>query len=69
MCKKLIYLTTFVMVLGLVGSASADLVMHWKFDEGAGDIAVDEVGNVVGNVIKDVGVPLECGITTILGIP
>ena len=52
MCKKLIYLTTFILVLGLVGSASADLVAHWKFGEGAGNIAVDEVGNVVGNVIN-----------------
>jgi len=42
---KLIYLVSFVLVLGLVNSASADLVGHWKFDEGSGTIAYDSSGN------------------------
>jgi hypothetical protein len=45
MSKKLIYFTSFIFVLGLVSSASAELVAHWKFDEGSGDIAFDSSGN------------------------
>ena len=45
MCKKLIYFTSFILVLGLVSSATAELVAHWKFDEGSGDIAFDSSGN------------------------
>ena len=45
MCKKLICLVSFVLVLGLVNSASADLVGHWRFDEGSGTIASDSSGN------------------------
>jgi len=33
------------MVFGLVQAASADLVGHWAFDDGAGTIAVDSSGN------------------------
>ena len=36
MCRKLIFLATFVLVLSIVGSASAELVAHWRFDEGSG---------------------------------
>ncbi len=32
MCKKLIFLITFVSVLTLVGSSSAEMVGHWRFD-------------------------------------
>jgi len=49
MCKKLICLVSFVLVLGLaltsVGEAATDLVGHWKFDEGSGNIAKDSSGN------------------------
>ena len=50
MSKKLIYLVSFVFVLGLiltsVGSAAdADLVGWWKFDETSGTIAHDASGN------------------------
>ena len=44
MCKKLIYLVSFVLVLGLVSRASAELVGYWKFDEGAGTVAADSSG-------------------------
>jgi len=44
MCKKLIL--PVVVTLALVaGSAQADLVGHWKFDEGAGATAYDSSGN------------------------
>jgi len=45
MSKKLVFLACLVLVLGLVGSASAELLVHWKFDEGSGAIATDTSGN------------------------
>jgi len=45
MCRKLIYLISFVLVLGLISNASAELVAHWKLDEGSGTTAVDATGN------------------------
>jgi len=45
MCKKLIYLISFVLVLGLADSASADLLVHWKLDEGSGTTVSDSSGN------------------------
>ncbi|MBW7991154.1 MAG: LamG domain-containing protein [Planctomycetes bacterium] len=42
MSKKLIYLTSFVFVLGFAaGIANAELVGYWKFDEGSGNVAYD----------------------------
>ncbi len=45
MCKKMINLVFLALVLSLASVASADLVAHWKFDEGSGDIAFDSSGN------------------------
>jgi len=45
MFKKLFFLVSFVLVLGVAGNASAELVAHWTFDEGSGDIAYDSSGN------------------------
>ena len=54
MCKKLIYLVSFVLVLSLVRSASAELVGYWKFDEGSGTTAYDSSGNGLdGNLNGD----------------
>ena len=46
MCKKLIYLVSFVLVLNLVlmSSAQADLIGYWRFDESSGTIAADSAG-------------------------
>ncbi|MFB0552044.1 MAG: LamG domain-containing protein, partial [Phycisphaerae bacterium] len=44
MCKKLIYLMSFVLVLGMVGSASAELVAHWKLDDEGTGTVVDSSG-------------------------
>jgi len=49
MCKKLIYLISFVLVLGLVLTRAADaadpsLVGYWTFDEGSGTIVYDSSG-------------------------
>ncbi len=45
MCRKLIYLISFVLILGIAGNASAELVAYWTFDEGSGDIVYDSSGN------------------------
>jgi len=45
MCRKLIYLFSFVLVLSIAGNVSADLVGYWKFDEGSGTTAYDSSGN------------------------
>ncbi len=46
MCKKLICLVSFilVLVLTLTNSASAELVGWWKFDDGSGTTALDSSG-------------------------
>jgi len=45
MCRKVVYLTVFMVVLCLLGTASADLVGLWKLDDGSGTVAVDRTGN------------------------
>jgi len=45
MCRKLICLFTFIVVLGTAGNASAGLVGYWRLDEGSGTIAYDSSGN------------------------
>nr|MBC8471971.1 LamG domain-containing protein [Planctomycetota bacterium] len=44
MSKKLIYFVSFILVLGLVSSVSAELVAHWRLDEGSGDTVIDLSG-------------------------
>ncbi|HUT45642.1 MAG TPA: LamG domain-containing protein [Sedimentisphaerales bacterium] len=46
MCRKLICLFAFVLVLGTAGNVSADLVAYWKLDETSGTTAFDSSGNV-----------------------
>ena len=45
MSKKLIYFVSFILVLGLVSSVSAELVAHWRLDEGSGDTVFDLSGS------------------------
>ncbi|MHC4534637.1 MAG: LamG domain-containing protein [Planctomycetota bacterium] len=45
MCKKLLYLVSLILVLGIAGNISADLVVHWGLDEGSGTTAFDTSGN------------------------
>ncbi|MCP4257861.1 MAG: hypothetical protein GY774_10085 [Planctomycetes bacterium] len=50
MSKKLIYMISFVLVLGLVvtgiaKAADPDIIGWWKLDEGSGDTAIDSSGN------------------------
>ncbi|NQT02723.1 MAG: LamG domain-containing protein, partial [Planctomycetes bacterium] len=39
MCRKLIYLISFVLVLGVAGNTSAGLVAHWPLDGDAADLS------------------------------
>jgi len=60
MCRKLVYLVSFVLVLGLVltsvaKAADPDLAAYWKFDETSGETAFDSTGN--GNDGAFVGDP------------
>jgi len=45
MFRKLFYPVSFLLVLGVACNASADLVAHWKLDEGSGTTAFDTSGN------------------------
>ena len=45
MCRKLVLMVSFVLVLGLTGSASAELIGYWTFNEGSGTVAADTSGN------------------------
>ena len=47
MCKKLIFLTSFSLVIGtvLTSAVEADLVAYWRLDEGSGTTANDSTGH------------------------
>ena len=53
MCKTLIYLSCFVLVLSLASNASAELVARWKLDEGSGTITEDSKGDYDGTLYGD----------------
>ena len=53
MCKKLIHSVSFILVLGLASSASAELIGRWKLDEVSGTTAADSVGNNDGTLYGD----------------
>ena len=44
MYRRMIFLIPLVLLLSMAGSASADLVAHWAFDEGSGTVAHDASG-------------------------
>jgi hypothetical protein len=44
MCKRLVCVLSFLLVLGAAGAAWGELVGHWKLDEGAGNTAADSSG-------------------------
>ncbi len=52
MCRRLLYLFSLVVVLSLAGNASADLILHWKFDEGTGAVVHDSSGNGYDGIIE-----------------
>jgi hypothetical protein len=53
MSKKCFTLISFVLVLGLISNASADLVGHWTLDDGSGTTAIDSSGNGNDGILVD----------------
>ena len=58
MCKKLICLAFSILIAGMASSAYADLVGHWRLDEGSGTTVSDSSGNgnngtIVNNPVWD----------------
>ncbi len=53
MYRKLTYVVSFIVVLGLLSGASAELVGQWKLDEGAGTTALDATGNGNNGTLED----------------
>ncbi len=53
MCRKLICLISLGLVLSIAGNVSADLVGHWKLDDGSGTVAADSSGNGYDGTITD----------------
>ena len=55
MCKKLICMTSFILVLNiaLTDKARAELVGQWKLDDGGGTTALDASGNGNDGTLED----------------
>ncbi|MBW7990689.1 MAG: LamG domain-containing protein [Planctomycetes bacterium] len=53
MFRKLTYVVSLIVVLGLVSNASAELVGQWKLDDGAGTTALDATGNGNDGTLED----------------
>jgi hypothetical protein len=53
MFRKLTYMVSFIVVLGLLSGASAELVGQWKLDEGSGTTAMDATGNGNNGTLED----------------
>ena len=53
MCKKLIYLVSFILVLSAASGVRADLVGHWTLDDGSGTTAIDSSGNGNDGTLMD----------------
>ncbi len=53
MFNKLILLVSVVLILGLTGSTSAELIGCWKLDEGSGTTAADSIGDNDGTLYGD----------------
>jgi len=45
MFARFVFWASLVLMLVAAGNVSAELVAHWKFDDGAGNTATDSVGN------------------------
>ena len=60
MCKKLVFLISFVSLVGLVDSAGAKTLFHWSFDGTFGDelvLDIDKVSGAVATKFWDEGNP------------
>ncbi len=57
MWRESVYLIILVCLLGLCNNASAELVVHWKLDDGQGKIAKDSSGHGYDGVFSNSGAP------------
>lgn len=62
MSKQLIYLFSFVLMLGLASNAYAELVIHWSLDESSGTTVFDSVGDNHGTLIGNAAWNLTGGV-------
>ncbi|MCP4610624.1 MAG: LamG domain-containing protein [Planctomycetes bacterium] len=53
MCRRMLFLVSFVWVLSMAGNASADLMALWRFNEAGGDTVEDSSGNGNTGIIED----------------
>jgi hypothetical protein len=56
MCRKLFFLIYSVLLLSIVGNASAELVAHLPLDEGSGKVTQDVTGNGHDGTLTDEGI-------------
>ncbi len=52
MTRKLICLVSAAIVLYMASNASADLILHWRFDEGSGTVVHDSSGNGHDGIVE-----------------
>jgi len=52
MFRRFICLVTLILVLGITGNSLADLIDHWRLDEGSGDTAINSVAGGVDGTIN-----------------
>ena len=55
MCRKLFLATFFVLALGVASNASAALVSHYEFSEGAGTTVYDSARGITSEITYDAG--------------
>ena len=72
MCKKLIFMFSFILALSVTSTVHADLMGHWTLDDGSGTTIIDISGNgndgtLVDNPVWDIawipgitGSAIEC---------
>jgi hypothetical protein len=53
MFRRLLFLLSVVLLLGMAATASADLMAHWRFNEATGDTVEDASGNGNTGTIED----------------
>ncbi|MHC4118105.1 MAG: LamG domain-containing protein [Planctomycetota bacterium] len=51
MCRSLIHAVFLFSVLGMAASTSAELVSHWRLDEGSGTVAADSGGSANDGIL------------------
>jgi len=53
MYRKLVCLVSFILIMGIAGSASAELRLHWELEEASGTTVSDSTGNGYDGTFND----------------